>query len=82
MLSLEQVDELTAGESSYIAANVSDYEVDNLILIHRDLNVEDGSLFDEDESLNAELVIRWDIDTEKDTNKNGILDDDYILPNR
>ena len=73
-------DELTAGESSYIAANVSDYEVDNLILIHRDLNVEDGSLFDEDESLNAELIIRWDIDTEKDTNKNGILDDDYILP--
>ena len=44
------------------------------------MNVEDGSLFDEDESLNAELVIRWDIDIEKDANKNGILDDDYILP--
>ena len=44
------------------------------------MNVEDGSLFDEDESLNAELIIRWDIDIEKDANKNGILDDDYVLP--
>ena len=73
-------DEIIAGESAYISANISDFEMANNIQIYRDLNVEDGSLFDRDESLNPDLEIRWDINIEKDTNKNGLLDDDFIIP--
>ncbi|MEC7179232.1 MAG: hypothetical protein VXW28_08050, partial [Candidatus Thermoplasmatota archaeon] len=39
-----------------------------------------GSLFDKDETLNSELTVRWDINIEKDTNKNGILADDWVIP--
>ena len=73
-------DEVIAEESTYISANISDYEVNNNIMIYRDLNVEDGSLFDKDETLNPELVVRWDINIERDTNKNGILADDWLIP--
>ena len=52
----------------------------NNLLVYRDLNVEDGSLFDKDETLNAELDVRWDINIERDTDKNGILDDDWLVP--
>jgi hypothetical protein len=44
------------------------------------LNVEDGSLFDKDETLNTEITVQWDININRDTNKNGILQDDWIIP--
>ena len=72
--------EIIAGESTYLSANISDYEMTNNVLVYRDLNVEDGSLFDRDETLNAELDVRWDINIERDTDKNGILDDDWLVP--
>ena len=72
--------EIVAGESSYLSANISDNEMDSGIMIYRDLNIEDGSLYDKDETLNPELVVRWDINLDKDTNKNGILNDDWIIP--
>jgi PKD repeat protein len=72
--------EIIAGESTYLSANISDYEMTNNLLVYRDLNVEDGSLFDKDETLNAELDVRWDINIERDTDKNGILDDDWLVP--
>ena len=71
--------EIIAGESTYLSANISDYEMTNNLLVYRDLNVEDGSLFDKDETLNAELDVRWDINIERDTDKNGILDDDWLV---
>ena len=71
-------EEIIAGESTYISANITDIEIQNKILIYRDLNVEDGSLFDRDESINPELIVRWDIDISTDDNKNGILEDDYL----
>ena len=73
-------DEITAGESTYLSANISDFEMNNNVIVYRDLNVEDGSLFDKDITLNPEITVRWDINTEKDTNKNGILADDWIAP--
>jgi len=73
-------EEIIAGESTYLSANISDYEMNNNIIVYRDLNVEDGSLFDKDETLNSEITVRWDINTERDTNKNGILVDDWIEP--
>ena len=63
-----------------MSANISDYEITNNVLVYRDENVEDGSLFDIDETLNPVLNVIWDINLDKDTNKNGILDDDWIEP--
>ena len=54
--------------------------MNNNVIVYRDLNVEDGSLFDKDETLNTEITVRWDINTQRDTNKNGILVDDWIEP--
>jgi len=70
-------DEIIAEESVYLSANISDYELNNNVIIYRDTNVEDGSLFTQDETLNPVLTVLWDINTEKDTNKNGILVDDW-----
>ena len=72
--------EIIAGEETYLSANISDYEITNNVLVYRDENVEDGSLFDIDETLNPVLNVIWDINLDKDTNKNGILDDDWIEP--
>ena len=77
---IEIPDDIIIEEKAYLSANITDFEVANNILLYRDLNIEDGSLFDRDESLNPDLVVRWDIDIYKDTNKNGILEDDYITP--
>ena len=44
--------------------------MNNNVIVYRDLNVEDGSLFDKDETLNTEITVRWDINTQRDTNKN------------
>jgi hypothetical protein len=52
----------------------------NNVIVYRDLNVEDGSLFDKDETLNTEITVQWDININRDTNKNGILQDDWIIP--
>ena len=73
-------EEIIAGESTYLSANISDYEMNNNVIVYRDLNVEDGSLFDKDETLNTEITVRWDINTQRDNNKNGILVDDWIEP--
>ena len=73
-------EEIIAGESTYLSANITDYEMNNNVIVYRDLNVEDGSLFDKDETLNTEITVRWDINTQRDTNKNGILVDDWIEP--
>ena len=70
-------DEIIAEESVYLSANISDYELNNNVIIYRDTNVEDGSLFTQDETLNPVLTVLWDINTEKDANKNGILVDDW-----
>ncbi len=72
--------EIIAGEETYLSANISDYEITNNVLVYRDANIEDGSLFDIDETLNPGLTVRWDINLDKDTNKNGILEDDWIIP--
>ena len=77
---LEIQSEIIAGESTYLSANISDFEITSNLLVHRDLNIEDGSIFDKDETLNSELVVRWDINVDRDTNKNGILDDDWLIP--
>jgi PKD repeat protein len=73
-------EEIIAGESTYLSANISDYEMSNNVIVYRDLNVEDGSLFDKDETLNTEITVQWDININRDTNKNGILQDDWIIP--
>ena len=77
---IEIPSEIIAGESTYLSANISDFEITSNLLVHRDLNIEDGSIFDKDETLNSELVVRWDINVDRDTNKNGILDDDWLIP--
>ncbi len=74
---IDMPDEIIAEESIYLSANISDYELNNNVIIYRDTNVEDGSLFTQDETLNPVLTVLWDINTEKDTNKNGILVDDW-----
>ncbi|MGB0826365.1 MAG: PKD domain-containing protein, partial [Candidatus Poseidoniaceae archaeon] len=80
ILRVEIPDEIISGESTYLSANVSDYEMNSNLIVYRDLNIEDGSLYDEDEILNTELAVKWDINTERDTNKNGILEDDWLIP--
>ena len=77
---IEIPDDIIVEESAYLSANITDFENINNIQLYRDLNIEDGSLFDRDESLNPDIVVRWDIDIYKDSNKNGVLDDDYIIP--
>ncbi|MAH09261.1 MAG: hypothetical protein CL961_06280 [Euryarchaeota archaeon] len=77
---IEIPDDIIIEESAYLSANITDFENINNIQLYRDLNIEDGSLFDRDETLNPDLLVRWDIDINKDSNKNGILNDDYLIP--
>jgi hypothetical protein len=55
-------------------------EVDLGIALYRDTNVNDGSISDRDESLNPDLVVRWDLDIEVDENENGDPADDWVDP--
>jgi hypothetical protein len=73
-------DEIIVEESIYISANITDIESEQGKSIFRDLNVDDGSLFDKDEFVESALIVKWDIDLEFDEDGNGDLTDDYIIP--
>ena len=73
-------DELFSGDSNSFGANISDLEVDLGIALYRDTNVNDGSISDRDESLNPDLIVRWDLDIEVDENQNGDPADDWVDP--
>jgi PKD repeat protein len=73
-------DELFSGDSNSFGANISDLEVDLGVALYRDTNVNDGSISDRDESLNPDLVVRWDLDVEVDEDANGNPADDWVDP--
>tara|TARA_B100000459_G_scaffold126845_1_gene79873 strand:+ start:26 stop:742 length:717 start_codon:yes stop_codon:yes gene_type:complete len=73
-------DEIIIEESTYLSANITDLELENQILIYRDLNIDDGSLYDKDEFIDPGLIVKWDIDLEFDEDGNGDPKDDYIIP--
>ena len=73
-------DEIIIEQSIYLSANISDIELDQNKLIYRDINIDDGSLFDKDEFIESELVVKWDVNLELDEDGNGDATDDYIIP--
>ena len=73
-------DGLFSGDSNSFGANISDLEVDLGVALYRDTNVNDGSISDRDESLNPDLVVRWDLDVEVDEDANGNPADDWVDP--
>ena len=48
--------------------------------VYRDVNIEDGSIFDRDERISQEFEVLWDFNTETDANLNGNPSDDWISP--
>ena len=74
-------EEIITGESAYLSANITDLELEKGVLIYRDLNIDDGSLYDDDEVIDPGLTVKWDIDLQFDEDGNGNLEDDYIIPN-
>jgi hypothetical protein len=73
-------DEIFVEEAVYVAANITDMESEQGKSIYRDLNVDDGSLFDKDENVESVLDVKWDVDLEFDADGNGDPTDDYIIP--
>ena len=73
-------EEIVIEESVYLSANITDLELEKQVLIYRDLNIDDGSLFDKDEFIDPSLKVKWDIDLEFDEDGNGDSTDDYIIP--
>ena len=73
-------EEIVIEESVYLSANITDLELEKQVLIYRDLNIDDGSLFDKDEFIDPGLIVKWDIDLEFDEDGNGDPTDDYIMP--
>jgi len=73
-------EEIIAGDSYSFNANVSDMQEDMELEIYRDLDVEDGSIYERDERIQTELVVRWDFDLELDENENGNAGDDWVDP--
>jgi PKD repeat protein len=73
-------EEIIAGDSYSFNANVSNMQEDMELEIYRDLDVEDGSIYERDERIQTELVVRWDFDLELDENENGNAGDDWVDP--
>ena len=73
-------DEIFVEEAVYVAANITDIESEQGKSIYRDLNIDDGSLFDKDENVESVLDVKWDVDLEFDADGNGDPTDDYIIP--
>ena len=74
---IEIPDDIIVEEAAYLSASITYIDTIDNVQLYRDLNTEDGSLFDRDESLSPDLLVKWDADINKDSNKNGVLDDDY-----
>tara|TARA_B000000609_G_scaffold153120_1_gene141301 strand:- start:1018 stop:2691 length:1674 start_codon:yes stop_codon:yes gene_type:complete len=73
-------EEIVIEESVYLSANITDLELEKQVLIFRDLNIDDGSLFDKDEFIDPSLIVKWDINLQFDEDGNGDPTDDYIIP--
>jgi len=73
-------EELIVSESNSFTANISDIEADLGIAVYRDIDVNDGSISQRDETLSPDLRIRWDMDIEFDADNNGNPADDWIEP--
>ena len=69
-------EEIIMQESTYLSANITDLELEKQILIYRDTNIDDGSLYDIDEYIDPGLIVKWDINLEFDEDRNGDPKDD------
>lgn len=73
-------EEIIVSDSNSFLANISDIESDLGFAIYRDMDINDGSISDRDETLSPDLLIRWDLDIEDDADNNGNPADDWIEP--
>jgi hypothetical protein len=73
-------EEIIVEDSNSFSANYSDIEQKLGQIAYRDININDGSISDRDETLSPEVTIRWDMDIEFDADENGNSADDWIEP--
>ena len=73
-------EEIIVGDSYSFNANISEAGEDLDLEIYRDLDVDDGSIYERDERILTEFQVRWDFDLDNDENENGNTGDDWIEP--